>query len=565
MSHTSPTINPTQTIIDKKRQEGFLLQARSKGKTDKIAEIAKKIQKGLPEGNEKQTRLEMLAQARTDMLNQYGSKNPTGMQSLKKLFRVGVGPSSSHTMGPNKAAKRFREENPKIKDFEVVLYGSLAATGKGHMTDVAIVSALKDNDTVNVEIIWKPDVTLPKHPNAMEFRSFETITTIDLDETESHERKLVNKWVCFSVGGGAIIDETTVGGEAGTEAGRIYDLYDLYNMNQILEWSVKTGKCMFQYVEEREGEEIWEYLEEVWDTMQKSITSGLKRMGVLSGGLNLPRKARSSWLKAKRTHPNMQRSPLVFAYALAVSEENASSGTVVTGPTCGSCGVIPAVLRFLQEKIPGCGTDDIAQALAIAGLFGNVVKSNASISGAEVGCQGEVGTACAMASAAAAFLMGGTASQIEYAAEMGLEHHLGMTCDPVEGLVQIPCIERNAFAATRALDCAEYALMSDGHHIISFDEVVLTMAMTGKDIEECYRETSRAGLSLTYNLDEQVDSSGRRRTPPSTDPVPRKRHAYEGVSGAPVIGEVMIHRDNVPPKSLLSSIKSSSALDELMN
>jgi L-serine dehydratase len=229
--------------------------------------------------------------------------------------------------------------------------------------------------------------------------------------------------------------------------------------------------------------------------MDDAISRGLKKEGTLPGGLMLPRKSSSFNLKAQNFSGPFKKRSKLFAYALAVSEENAAGGLIVTAPTCGACGVIPAVLKHYQ-KVYEADLQQIYKALATAGLIGTLVKHNASISGAEVGCQGEVGTACAMASAAANQLMGGTINQVEYAAEMGIEHHLGLTCDPVAGLVQIPCIERNAFAAERALAHNTYALMSDGRHRISFDEVVETMYKTGKNLSNDYKETSKAGLAL---------------------------------------------------------------------
>ena len=275
-------------------------------------------------------------------------------------------------------------------------------------------------------------------------------------------------------------------------------------MNAILDWSARTGKTLWQYVLECEGESIWDYLGEVWDTMNDAIDRGLNTEGPLPGGLSLPRKARSFLLKTRRAGPTHQRTGLLSAYALAAAEENAAGGKIVTAPSCGSAGVLPAVLRYLQE-IDRFSRGDVLQAVAAGGLIGNIVKTNASISGAEVGCQGEIGTACAMAAGAATQLLGGTVRQVEYAAEMGLEHHLGLTCDPVGGLVQIPCIERNAFATTRAMDCADYALLSDGTHRIPFDEVVATMKETGADLRSPYRETATGGLAAIHKRPETGD------------------------------------------------------------
>lgn len=399
------------------------------------------------------------------------------MKSLKELYRIGKGPSSSHTMGPNKAAKDFAERHLDAASFEVTLYGSLAATGKGHMTDVAIIEVLER--IAPVSIVWKPEVFLPYHPNGMCFKSF---------DTEGHQ---TDEWTVYSVGGGALSE------------GRPDDRFstpDVYEMNRLAEiqkWCEDKGRSYWEYVDLCEGPDIWDYLQEVWEAMKASVERGIDHEGVLPGPLNLPRKAPTYYVKATGYKQTLQTRGLVYAYALAVSEENASGGVIVTAPTCGSSGVMPGVLYHLAK---GHDFKDIRllHALATAGIIGNVVKRNASISGAEVGCQGEVGVACAMASAAACQLFGGSPSQIEYAAEMGLEHHLGMTCDPICGLVQIPCIERNAFAATRALDSNLYAAFSDGKHRVSFDHVVEVMKQTGKDLPSLYKETSTGGLAKNF-------------------------------------------------------------------
>ena len=402
------------------------------------------------------------------------------MESLKELYRIGKGPSSSHTMGPQKAAQIFAAHHHNAKAFKATLYGSLAATGKGHMTDVAIEEVLKPIAPINID--WKPSVFLPFHPNGMTFSAF--------DEDE-HE---VDSWTVYSVGGGALSE--------GDEIRWLTDVKDVYKKNtlkEILTWCDNHGRSYWEYVDECEESDIWDYLMEVWKAMQESVERGLDHEGALPGPLNLPRKASTYFVKAQGYKPSLASRCLVSAYALAVSEENASGGTIVTAPTCGSCGVMPAVLYHMSRSHEVSDTR-ILHALATAGLFGNIVKKNASISGAEVGCQGEVGVACAMASAAACQLFGGTPSQIEYAAEMGLEHHLGMTCDPVCGLVQIPCIERNAFAATRALDANLYAVLSDGKHRVSFDRVVNVMKQTGHDLPSLYKETSEGGLAKDYEF-----------------------------------------------------------------
>lgn len=402
------------------------------------------------------------------------------MESLKELYRIGKGPSSSHTMGPQKAAQIFAAHHHDAKAFKATLYGSLAATGKGHMTDVAIEEVLKPIAPINID--WKPSVFLPFHPNGMTFSAF---------DEDGHE---VDSWTVYSVGGGALSE--------GGETRWLTDTKDVYKKNtlkEILTWCDNHGRSYWEYVDECEESSIWDYLMEVWKAMQESVERGLDHEGALPGPLNLPRKASTYFVKAQGYKPSLASRCLVSAYALAVSEENASGGTIVTAPTCGSCGVMPAVLYHMSRSHEVSDTR-ILHALATAGLFGNIVKKNASISGAEVGCQGEVGVACAMASAAACQLFGGTPSQIEYAAEMGLEHHLGMTCDPVCGLVQIPCIERNAFAATRALDANLYASLSDGKHRVSFDRVVNVMKQTGHDLPSLYKETSEGGLAKDYEF-----------------------------------------------------------------
>lgn len=388
------------------------------------------------------------------------------MKSLREIYRIGKGPSSSHTMGPQKAAQIYLQSHPAVTDFHVTLYGSLAATGKGHMTDVAIEEVLGRAGHVDIE--WRPDVFLPFHPNGMK----------------------INDWIVYSIGGGALSEGNHPTGLLPESR----EVYDLHYLADIKNWCEDHGCAYWEYVKRCEQPDIWDYLLTVWHAMQESVERGVNREGRLPGPLNLQRKAPTYFVKAKGYKPNLQTRGLVYAYALAVSEENASGGTIVTAPTCGSCGVLPGVLYHLANG-HGFSDEKILHALATAGLIGNIVKENASISGADVGCQGEVGVACAMASAAACQLFGGSPSQIEYAAEMGLEHHLGMTCDPVCGLVQIPCIERNAFAATRALDCNLYAAFSDGKHRVSFDRVVEVMKQTGHDLPSLYKETGEGGLA----------------------------------------------------------------------
>ena len=400
------------------------------------------------------------------------------MKSLKELYRVGKGPSSSHTMGPQRAARLFLQRCGNAASYEVTLYGSLAATGKGHMTDVAIEEVIQPHHSVKIN--WEPQTFLPFHPNGMKFVGKD----VDGD--------VLDEWTVYSIGGGALSEGKDNEGELGAK-----DVYDLNKLADIQQWCYDNGRSFWEYVEKCEGTEIWDFLDMVWQTMKQSIHRGLDHEGVLPGPLKLPRKAATYYTKAKGYRASLQSRGLVYAYALAVSEENASGGIIVTAPTCGACGVLPAVLYHMHTS-HDMSEQRILRALATAGLVGNVVKQNASISGADVGCQGEVGVACAMASAAACQLFGGSPSQIEYAAEMGLEHHLGMTCDPVCGLVQIPCIERNAFAAARALDADLYASFSDGHHSVSFDRVVEVMRQTGHDLPSLYKETSEGGLAKGF-------------------------------------------------------------------
>ena len=401
------------------------------------------------------------------------------MKSIREIYRVGTGPSSSHTMGPRQAAEEFLRRAPQgAQSYEVELFGSLAATGKGHMTDVAIEDVFATTGKP-LEIIWHPDIFLPYHPNALKQKALDNAGVVMFSMT------------VYSVGGGAIKIE-------GDPEAESKDIYPMDKLTDILEYCERTGKCYWEYVEECEGPEIWDYLHDVWTAMKSAVERGIVREGRLPGPLNLRRKAAQYYVKAAGFRDNLKSRGLTFAYALAVSEENASGGIIVTAPTCGSCGVLPGVLYHIW-KSRDLPETRVLRALATGGLIGNIVKQNASISGAEVGCQGEVGVACAMAAAAALQLFGGSPAQIEYAAEMGLEHHLGMTCDPVCGLVQIPCIERNAYAAARALDANIYASLSDGVHRVSFDKLVTVMKETGHDLPSLYKETGAGGLAKDYH------------------------------------------------------------------
>lgn len=417
------------------------------------------------------------------------------MKTIKEIYKIGKGPSSSHTMGPYKAVTSYMENHPEADRLHVTLYGSLAATGKGHLTDVAILEAFaswhstvkdtlesKERRKADVEIEWRPKETLPVHPNGMK------IAAVNMDGDR------YDNWTYYSIGGGDIICM-----ENPLEADDKGDIYDMTTLTEIMDWCNRTGKSYWEYVNETEGPDsgVWNHLEQVWKVMKEAVERGIEQEGVLPGPLNLRRKALSYHVRAFGQGDTFKTRGLVFAYALAVSEENAAGGTIVTAPTCGSCGVVPSVLYHMQTRY-GFSDARIIRALATSGLIGSIVKHNASVSGAEVGCQGEVGVACAMAAAAVAQLMGGSPSQIEYAAEMGLEHHLGLTCDPVCGLVQIPCIERNAYAAARAFDAGIYALYTDGQHRVSFDQAVRVMKKTGHDLPSLYKETSEGGLAKEW-------------------------------------------------------------------
>ncbi len=394
------------------------------------------------------------------------------MKSIKQILKKGYGPSSSHTLGPNRAATLFRQRTPDAYKYRVTLYGSLAATGKGHRTDRAIADGLAPKE---VEIVWRPDIVKPFHTNGMFYEALDA------------QGNTVDSWTIYSVGGGLLANENW------SEEGE--SIYELSHISDILKYIEKEGLTFWEYVERHEEADIWDYLQDIWLTMQRTIEQGLGNEGVIEGGLHLRRKARQYYVRASSYKPSLQSRCLVVAYALATSECNAVGGTVVTAPTCGSSGVLPAVLYHLKKN-HGFSDPEILRALATSALFANVIKTNASISGAEVGCQGEVGSACVMAAVAANQLFGGSPQQIEYAAEMAMEHNLGLTCDPMCGLVQIPCIERNAMAALRALDINLYAMMSDGKHIISFDKVVETMKKTGHDLPSLYKETAMGGLAL---------------------------------------------------------------------
>jgi len=397
------------------------------------------------------------------------------MESLKELYKIGTGPSSSHTMGPERAALKFKERTKDAVSYKVELYGSLAATGKGHLTDWIIEKTLAPKKT---EVVWMPEFVHEFHTNGMKLFALDG------------EGNSFDEWLVFSVGGGSIVDLDS--GE-----NKAKEIYELNTMDEIVEWCKENNKEMWEYVEECEGKEIWEHLENILNTMEQAVKNGISKSGILPGTLKYPRKAKEMYEKIDMDKKVSVLTKKLFAYALAVSEENSGGGLVVTAPTCGAAGVIPGLLISLKEEY-NLDKTTLLRALAIGGLIGNVVKKNATISGAEAGCQAEIGVACSMAAGMAVYIQGGDADRIEYAAEMGLEHHLGMTCDPIGGYVQIPCIERNAMVAVRSLNTADYAMSSSGEHKISFDQVIKTMMETGKDMCPAYKETSISGLAKHY-------------------------------------------------------------------
>ncbi len=396
------------------------------------------------------------------------------MKSLKTLYKIGVGPSSSHTMGPVKAAERFLSEYGDCDCYEVRLMGSLAMTGEGHGTDAAIKRAFGDK---KVKVIFDKLTKCLVHPNTMEFAGFK-------DGRDPVRMQI------FSIGGGDIL----VAGESYREG---EDVYALDTFEQIKKYCKDNDLRLWQYALRCEDEDIAEYMGQIWNVMQDCIAQGLAADGVLPGGLNVQRRAKKLLNEFSDITRHTRRDRIVASYAFAVSEQNAAGGTVVTAPTCGASGVLPAVMMYAKQQ-QDYSDKDICRALLTAGIVGNIVKTNASISGAECGCQAEIGTACAMAAAALAELYQMTLDEIEYSAEVALEHQLGLTCDPVCGLVQIPCIERNAVGAMRAINAVSLATFLADSRKISFDTVVNVMYETGKDISEKYRETSVGGLAKIY-------------------------------------------------------------------
>ena len=395
------------------------------------------------------------------------------MKSITSVYKIGNGPSSSHTVGPFHAAQVFGMRYPDADEYEVTLYGSLAHTGEGHGTGKAIREGLP-----GAKIIYDPEKTDLPHPNTMLFEAFK------------YGKKIASLRI-FSIGGGSIRIEN----ESSEED---KEVYPQKNFSEMISLCNQERISLVQLIYILEGASLRDYLKIVWRAMSDAVERGLEAEGILPGGLNLTRKAK--YLYGKRCYnesSDVQMNRIIAAYAYAVSEENAAENVVVTAPTCGSCGVLPAVLYYMQHD-RGFPEEEILDALAVAGIIGNVIRTNASISGAECGCQAEIGSACSMAAAAIASLYGLSIDQIEYAAEIAMEHSLGLTCDPVNGLVQIPCIERNAVAAMRALSSVNLSRFLYATRRISFDDVVATMYQTGLDMDEKYRETSHGGLAQIY-------------------------------------------------------------------
>ena len=401
------------------------------------------------------------------------------MESLRELFKIGKGPSSSHTMGPERAAHIIKKRFGENAEYVVDLYGSLSMTGKGHLTDYIIHETLGENCQVNF-----CEETLPFHPNGMVFHIYQ-------------DGELKDDITAYSVGGGSIVWE----GEDDFSLSR-KNVYREKNLKEILETLDRNAYSFYDYVMEHENALFVDYLYEILGTMFDSVERGLKREGTIPGKLQLPRVAKQMYTQAINLPAGSERETLILSsYAYAVAEENASGQTIVTAPTCGSSGVLPAILYYCYKQL-NVEKPRLIKALAVAGVFGNVIKNNASISGADAGCQAEIGSACAMGAALYAWILGLNNSLIEYAAEMGLEHNLGLTCDPVGGYVQIPCIERNGYAALRAIDCAIYAknLGYVRKNKVSFDAVVNVMKNTGHDLNKAYKETSLGGLALEFDL-----------------------------------------------------------------
>lgn len=398
------------------------------------------------------------------------------MKSLRELYRIGRGPSSSHTMASEAACVAMRRAFPDATSFEVTFYGSLSKTGIGHGSDRAVKFAF---ESLPVKVIFDNATDNLHHPNTMRITAF------------SGDTVLASR-LAFSIGGGEILFE----GENPHESDTVYPER---SFDEIRRFCEENQINLAQYVELREGTQIREYLRTVLCQMKATVNTGLAASGIIPGGLEIKRRAHILRTKGEAMEYGHEKEIyLLSAFAYAASEENACGGIVVTAPTCGASGVLPAVLLFKQCE-RGYTDDELISALEVGGIIGNLIKTNASISGAQCGCQAEIGSACSMAAAAYASLKGLSLRQIECAAEIAMEHHLGLTCDPILGLVQIPCIERNAVAATRAVDAVSLAEMLYEERKISFDLVVRTMYETGRDLSTHYRETSDGGLAVLYN------------------------------------------------------------------
>ena len=399
------------------------------------------------------------------------------MKSIREIYKIGKGPSSSHTMGPERAARLFLERCPQADSFRVTLYGSLSKTGVGHGTDRVLRETLGEERT---KIVFSRESWEGMHPNTMDFSAFAGDIEIGQLRVES-------------IGGG---DIRVPGQPEAGESEEVYIEHSFAEIAYFCKW--RYIHSLSEYVELNEGPEIWDFLMEVWLVMKRAIDEGLSKTGVLPGGLNVQRKARFLYEQVPQEDiPALKEFQMIAAYAYAVAEQNADNGTVVTAPTCGACGVLPAVLKYAQVT-RGFSDEKILRGLATAGIIGNLTKQNASISGAECGCQAEIGTACSMAAAALAELYGQDLEQVEYAAEVAMEHHLGLTCDPICGLVQIPCIERNAVAAVRAMNACNLSYFLTGSRNISYDMVCRAMKETGVNLDHRFRETSEGGLARLY-------------------------------------------------------------------
>lgn len=402
----------------------------------------------------------------------YTKNKARGMKSLTELYKIGRGPSSSHTMGPERACKLFMQRYPDAESVKVTLFGSLAKTGKGHGTDRVVKKTFAP---LPCEVAFDYTETNIPHPN-----------TMDIVGLKNGEQ--IAKIRVMSVGGGSISFENEIAVQAP-------DVYAQHTFTDIAAYCRERSMRLWEYALEREGDGFWEYMEEIWSVMKRAISEGLNDEGILPGGLSVKKKAKMLYLNQHIDEsPETRENRMVCAFAFAVSEQNASGEKIVTAPTCGAAGVLPAVLYYQQQK-HRFSDSQIIQALITAGIIGNIIKTNASISGAECGCQAEIGSACAMAAAALAELFMLDIDKIEYAAEIAIEHHLGLTCDPICGLVQIPCIERNAVAAMRAINAMSLASFLWDSRKISFDKIIKTMKETGRDLSSSYKETSEAGLA----------------------------------------------------------------------